>query len=322
MKKSISENGFLTLLISTNCKMISEKKITVYTPTYNRAFCLHEVYESLLRQTNKDFRWLIVDDGSKDNTRELVESWISAEELQITYIYQSNKGMLGAHNTAHSSIDTELCVCIDSDDHMPKNGIEIILSLWEKYKQDTSIAGLIGLDCYKNGKIIGDTFEKSGMITNYRASSKVSGDKKYVYRTSVLKRFGPYPEIKGEKFPAQGYLYRLIDRDYNLIAVNEILCVVEYLPDGNSFNKMSSYLKNPKGFMIHRLLLMKMAESYKEKFRNAIHYVSSCLIAKKWKDIFTNEHRSTTILAIPFGILLFFYLKKKKGGAVNRKLNK
>lgn len=296
--------------------------LTVYTPTYNRAFCLPQLYNSLLKQTCADFKWLIVDDGSTDGTKDLVESWIKQGLIKIFYISQMNKGMLGAHNTAHKNIDTELCVCIDSDDYMPDNGIELILASWELYRKDFSVAGLVGLDCYKDGSVIGNTFECSGMQTTYRNSNKVLGDKKYVYRTSILREFGPYPEIEGEKFPAQGYLYRLIDTKYRLVAINEILCVVEYLPDGNSFNKMASYMKNPRGFMMHRILLMRMAENYVEKFRNAVHYVSSCFFAKKGGAIFTNEFKFTTVLSIPFGLILFFYIKLKKGGPVNSKLNK
>lgn len=296
--------------------------LTIYTPTYNRSFSLPQVYESLLRQTVKDFTWLIVDDGSTDNTQDLVEQWIENKRLDIRYLHQENRGMLGAHNTAHKNIETVLCVCIDSDDFMPDNGVEIIMTNWEPYKSDPSIAGMVGLDCYKNGKVIGNSFENSGVKTTYRQAAKTGGDKKYVYRTAVLKEFGPYPEVPGEKFPAQGYLYRLIDTKYRLIAINEILCVVEYLTDGNSFNKMSSYMKNPQGFMLHRLLLMELAMSFAEKFRNAVHFVSSCLFARRWEAIFTNRFRLVTILAAPFGFLLYFYIRFNKKKPVNKQLNK
>lgn len=81
--------------------------LTVFTPAYNRAYTLHKCYESLKMQTNKDFVWLIIDDGSTDNTRELVESWINENIVHITYHYQKNQGMHGAHNTAYELIDTE-----------------------------------------------------------------------------------------------------------------------------------------------------------------------------------------------------------------------
>jgi glycosyltransferase involved in cell wall biosynthesis len=297
------------------------KLITVYTPTYNRAFCIHQVYESLLSQTVQDFEWLIIDDGSTDDTEAIVLKWIAAKTIDIRYIKQINKGMLGAHNTAHAMITTELAMCIDSDDFMPNAAIEKISTIWPTYRTDEKIAGIVGLDCYKDGKIIGDSFETDAIIIKYKDVTKVIGDKKYIYRSSVLKEFGPYPVVEGEMFPAQGYLYRKIDSKYHLVALNEIFCVVEYLPDGNSHNKISSYLKNPKGFMIHRILMMETSETLKDKVRNAIHYVSSCLIAKEGSKIFFNKFFYMTLPAMPLGILLFFYLKYKKDGAVNKKLN-
>ncbi len=231
--------------------------------------------------------------------------------------------MLGAHNTAHAIIDTELAICIDSDDFMTDNSVERILDIWKIYSNDQNIAGLVGLDAYKNGSVIGDSFPVNFPIkTKYKYVQKIKGDKKYIYRTEVLKKLGPYPTIEGEKFPAQGYLYRLIDSEYNLIAVNEVFCIVEYLPDGNSLNKLSSYLKNPNGFALHRLLLMETGDTFFEKYRNAIHYVSSCLISRNYKAIFKNKFNYLTIIASPLGIILYFYLKYKKGGSVNKNLNK
>ena len=96
--------------------------LTVFTPAYNRAHTITRTYESLCRQTCKDFTWLVVDDGSTDGTRALIEQWIAAGVIDIRYIYQANQGMHGAHNTAYRNITTELNTCIDSDDYMPDAG--------------------------------------------------------------------------------------------------------------------------------------------------------------------------------------------------------
>ena len=103
------------------------KQLTIFTPTFNRAYILNKCYESLKDQTVKEFIWLIIDDGSTDNTEELVREWISEGILEIRYIYKKNQGMHGAHNTAYENIDTELNTCIDSDDYMPIDGVEKIL---------------------------------------------------------------------------------------------------------------------------------------------------------------------------------------------------
>ena len=107
------------------------KVLTVFTPTYNRAYCLHQCYESLVRQTCKDFVWMIIDDGSTDNTKDLVDQWLKNNLIDIEYIWQENQGMHGAHNTAYDSIKTELNVCIDSDDYMPDDAVEKIISMWK-----------------------------------------------------------------------------------------------------------------------------------------------------------------------------------------------
>lgn len=100
------------------------ENLTIFTPTYNRAYCLTNCYESLKRQTCKSFIWLIIDDGSNDNTKELVDSWIAEKHIKIMYHWQRNQGMHGAHNTAYEMIETELNVCIDSDDYMPDDAVE------------------------------------------------------------------------------------------------------------------------------------------------------------------------------------------------------
>src|SRR4051794_33246695 len=117
--------------------------LTVFTPTYNRAYTLHKCYESLKRQNCKDFVWLIVDDGSTDNTKELVSNWIADGSVPIRYHYQDNQGMHGAHNTAYELIDTELNVCIDSDDYMADKAVEKIIFFWSKFGNN-KYAGIVG----------------------------------------------------------------------------------------------------------------------------------------------------------------------------------
>ena len=133
--------------------------LSIFTPAYNRAHTIVRTYESLCRQTCKDFEWLVVDDGSTDNTHELVDQWIAEGKISIRYIYQDNQGMHGAHNTALRNITSELNVCIDSDDWMPDNAVEIILKFWREVRSDR-LAGIIGLDVDAKGNVIGMDFPK------------------------------------------------------------------------------------------------------------------------------------------------------------------
>ena len=98
--------------------------IAIFTPTYNRAHTLGRTYQSLCNQTCKDFEWLIIDDGSTDDTAQLAKSWAKGQIISIRYIYKENGGLYTGYNTAYANIDSELCVCIDSDDYMPNDAVE------------------------------------------------------------------------------------------------------------------------------------------------------------------------------------------------------
>ncbi|WHY85202.1 glycosyltransferase [Neobacillus novalis] len=289
------------------------KLLTVFTPTYNRAYCLNACYQSLLRQTCKDFVWLIIDDGSTDKTRELVNSWIKENRIEINYHWQENQGMHGAHNTAYELINTELNVCIDSDDYMPEHAVEKIKMFWKRYGSD-KVSGIIGLDSYTDKSIIGTDLPKglqSSTLYDLYYKYGVTGDKKLVYRTQLTKQH-PYPIFENEKYVGLAYKYYMLDMEYELLLLNEVLCCVEYLPDGSSLNMFNQYRKNPRGFAFYRKELMKLPfTSFSFKFRQAIHYVSSSLMIKNWRLLSETPGKMLTLLAIPFGIFLYFYIATK-----------
>lgn len=286
--------------------------LTVFTPAYNRAHTLPRTYQSLCRQTCKDFEWLIVDDGSSDNTRELIEGWIKENYIPIRYIYQENQGMHGAHNTAYRNITTELNTCIDSDDYMPDDAVEKIISFW-KEKGSDNYAGIIGLDADIEGKLIGTSFPQNMVSTTlgdfYARGGR--GDKKLVYRTDVIKKYPEYPIFEGEKYVSLGYKYQLIDQDYELLALNIVLVNVEYQQDGSSMNMFRQYIRNPKGFSFIRKTSMHLAPTSKRRFIEAIHYVADSMLAKNINFIAESPRRTLTICAIPFGILLYSYIRFK-----------
>ena len=287
--------------------------LTVFTPAYNRAHTLPRTYESLLRQKCKDFVWLIVDDGSKDNTAELVRQWLSLDNgFEIRYIYKENGGMHTAHNTAYEHINTELNVCIDSDDCLADGAVEKILNKWTQVK-DQGYAGIIALDSDMEGSIIGKGFP-DGMnettLTGYYAAGG-SGDKKLVYRTEIIKKYPSYPVFEGEKYVALAYKYRMIDQDYKLAVLDEVVCNVDYQPDGHSTGMWREYLRSPKGFIAWRKLCMQYPESLKRLLVDCIHYVAECLIAGEKHFIRQSPQKFMTILAMPFGLILKQYIKRK-----------
>ena len=283
--------------------------LTVFTPTYNRAYILPQLYQSLIKQTNPDFIWLIIDDGSSDDTKTLVKKWIKERKLHINYIYQENQGMHGAHNTAYKNIDTELNVCIDSDDYMPVDAVATILEFWQQNKSN-KVAGIVGLDIDKTGKVIGTKMPaniKTATLSDLYHKYGVKGDKKLVLRTKVVKKYPAYPLFEGERFVPLGHLYSLIDQDYELLILNKALCVVEYMADGSTMNIFKQYRKNPKGFAFTRLHKMKNPYNTKDLIKNTIHYISHSLFSKNWQFIKQSPRKFLTIVLIPFGIILYFY---------------
>ena len=287
--------------------------LTVFTPAYNRAHTLPRTYKSLLDQDCKDFIWMIIDDGSTDHTEELVKEWQARDNgFKIQYIYKENGGMHTAHNTAYEHIDTELNVCIDSDDCLAEGAIMKIVSTWQKIKH-SDYAGIVGLDADMKGNIIGKDFPeglKETTLTGYYAAGGF-GDKKLVYRTDVIKDYPPYPVVSGEKYVALAYKYRLIDQDYKLAVLNEVLCNVEYQDDGSSATMWKQYINNPKVFAFWRKICMKYPVSKKRFWVDCIHYVSESIISGNKCFIQESPKRAMTIISIPFGILLSIYTRKK-----------
>ncbi|MDQ6423271.1 glycosyltransferase family 2 protein [Paenibacillus sp. LHD-117] len=292
--------------------------LTVFTPTFNRAYTLHLCYESLLRQTSKQFVWLIIDDGSTDGTEELVNRWIEEADFPIRYVHQENQGMHGAHNTAYELIDTELNVCIDSDDFMADNAVEMILTFW-KERGGSEYAGIVALDAATDGTVIGTRMPerlKNTTLSDLYAKHGVKGDKKLVYRTELTKACPPYPLYEGEKYCPLSYKYILIDQQAPLLVLNEVLCFVEYRTDGSSMNMVKQYIRNPRGFSFFRRTAMQHAPTYRDRFREAVHYVSSSLMLRNRRFIAESPRKWTTLLAVPLGFALFVYIVRTKRSTV------
>ncbi|MFD1707993.1 glycosyltransferase family 2 protein [Siminovitchia sediminis] len=292
------------------------KLLTIFTPTYNRAYCLENCYRSLVRQTNKNFIWLIIDDGSTDQTEEMVKGWMRENQIEIQYYWQENQGMHGAHNTAYQLIETELNVCIDSDDFMPDDAVEKITDCWKKYGNE-KMSGIIGLDADLNNQVIGTMLPKNleaSTLFDLYYKHGVTGDKKLVYRTELTRQY-PYPLFENEKYVGLAYKYYMIDQTYEMLLLNEVLCCVEYLPDGSSLNMLKQYWRNPKGFAFYRKELMQLRfAGWTFKYRQAIHYVSCSIHLQNKQFIKDSPSRVLTALAIPPGILLYIYLLYQNRG--------
>lgn len=284
------------------------KSITVFTPTFNRAKTLERTYQSLCRQTCMDFEWLVVDDGSIDDTQIVVEKWIEDAVISIRYIYQENRGYCEARETAYKNISSELNVCIDSDDWMPDDAVEKILKLW-KEKGSDKYAGIIGLDAYEDGTIIGKVPEGLTETTNrdYYEVYGGTGDRKQVYRTDIVKRYPPTPKFVGERFMNAAYKYYLIDEDYPMLVSNDVYSFVEYQLNGLSANEWRNRWNYPRSFACTFLLGLRQTKSKKLSFNYCLHYIACSIRAKNFHFISESPKKLLTIASLPAGLLLFLF---------------
>lgn len=226
------------------------ERITVFTPTYNRANLLKNLYDSLVKQNNKNFEWLIIDDGSTDNTKKVVNEFIDEGKISIKYVYKENGGKHTALNKAFDIIDTELTFIVDSDDIISNDAIETIINDWGKYKSE-DISGISYLRGFSFEKVIGDKFPKSYKKfcpIDIEFKYKIKGDKAEVWRTDILKNYR-FPEYENEKFQGENYLWWQIALDYNLLYVNKIIYVTEYLEGGLTKSGRRLRIKCPYGGM-------------------------------------------------------------------------
>ena len=291
--------------------------LTVFTPAYNRADLLTRCYESMCKQTNKNFIWMIVDDGSTDNTREISESWVkNTKDFQVIYIYKENGGLHTAYNTAIANIDTELCVCIDSDDFMPDNAVELILDFWKKNGSD-KYAGIVGRDFNMDGNVIGDMLPdiKSvnliGLFTG--KYNIVNGDRTNVVRTELYKKYAPMKVFKGEKNFNPHYMHLQISQEYDFLVLNENLRFVDYQETGMSNSMLKQYRSSPNSFAeIRKLYLSFKDTSLKFKIKHSIHLASSCILAKKtMSSVKDNPYKLLSVIALPFGFALSLIVRCK-----------
>ncbi len=291
--------------------------LTVFTPAYNRADLLPRCYESMQSQTNKSFVWMIIDDGSVDNTRELCQGWIDTEKaFEIQYYYKENGGLHTAYNEAIAHIETELCMCIDSDDFMPPDAVEKVLNHWFKYGSE-QYAGVVGLDFYTDGRVIGDKLPDQrsvNLIDLLTGKYPIhNGDRTNMVRTELYKQYAPMKVFPREKNFNPHYMHLQISQEYDFLVLNENLRFVEYQANGMSASMLKQYKNSPNSFAEIRKLYLRFPDtSVKFKFRHSVHLISSCILSGQlYKGIKDSPCKGITILAIPGGILLSWYIRIK-----------
>lgn len=284
--------------------------ITVFTPTYNRAYRLGALYESLCKQTFRDFEWLIVDDGSTDNTRELVEGWISENQIDIRYIAQPNGGKHRAINRGVKEAEGTLFFIVDSDDILPDDSLGVISAHYQLIKGRSGFGGLCGLKAYYDGSPVGNkpdfgVYECTNFEIDYKY--KLNGDMAEVFYTSVLKEF-PFPEIDGERFCPEILIWNRISTKYIIHYFSENIYYCEYLEDGLTAKITRIRILSPKASCMTYTEMTQSPIPLSAKLRASVNY---------WRFAYYLEKKNRPAISFPWnwlspvGYLIYRFETKK-----------
>ncbi len=246
--------------------------ITILTPTYNREKTLKKCYESLINQSDGNFEWIIVDDGSTDSTKKVVDEFIKQKKISIKYIYKSNGGKCSAINYGVNEASGELLIILDSDDYLDNNAINIVNDKWKKYKANKKIAGMVFLRKIKNPIYKEIPFDEcvSNMI-DFKYNKNNLSDMCEVMRTNILKEY-PYPVFDGEKFLSEVIVTGKIAEKYDLAYIPIEIYYAEYLEDGLSNNWLKLVVNNPKGARANSLQFMSKRYRFAIRLKNCIEF--------------------------------------------------
>jgi len=292
--------------------------ISIVTSAYNRAYRLPKLYESIIAQSDRDFEWIVVDDGSVDDTEALVKSWMDDNIIKIRYFFKENGGMHTAMNLGVSKADGLFVLKADSDDMLFENAVERVRyyyesGLWQE-GGNRELCGICFLNTDAKGSVIGDRFNEDVCISDYitvRVNGGIKGDKSEVVLTEKL-REAPYLELNGEKrFPTSGVWIKLAYK-YDMIFANESIYIRDYLADGitKSGNREK---KSPLGTSYVANMKLTKHFTWNVRRKNAVIHIKYGLLAKKTPFCLIKESNapSLTCFFLPRGIAEHIYVKLK-----------
>ncbi len=257
-------------------------KITVFTPTYNRAHLLPTLYKSIQNQTFRDFEWVIVDDGSSDNTEEIVNGWINENDFTITYFKQPNGGKCSAINRGLDMAKGELFFNVDSDDHLTSDALEKIVK-WEstlpKDEKYCGVSGNLGISENETPNKMFETDYLDGTLLD--RYGKVTGERALAFYTEVHRKY-KYPLFEGENFMTEAVTWNRMARDgYKMRFYNDIIWIYEYQSDGLTKAGNNVFLNNPMGY---GLWLKERSEIMGESLvdRLKMYYTFTCDLSHRY----------------------------------------
>jgi glycosyltransferase involved in cell wall biosynthesis len=287
--------------------------ITVLTPTYNRAHVLGRIYDSLRRQTYNNFEWLIVDDGSDDETKALVRSWMDRASIDIRYRVQANRGKHVAVNRGVELARGEFTSIVDSDDWFPPTALEVLVREWEHIpaSERASFSGVVGLCAFEDGRIIGDRYPTDPLdcdSAQLRYVHGVKGDKHALLRTSVLREY-PFP-FEESKHIIEALVWNRMALKYRQRHINEVVLAKEYLRDGMTYHALALQIEGApatRQFYLEELTLPRPLKR-RRRLRSYVNYVRFSLHANLgWREQAAQAPSKAAWLAagLPVGTLLY-----------------
>ena len=284
--------------------------ITVLTPTFNRGGRLQSLWDSLQKQTVKDFEWLVVDDGSTDGTKDLIIQLREKSDFPIRYIYKSNGGKHTALNVGIQTICSELIFIVDSDDCVTDDAVESILKIHKKYRSQNNICGYAFLRAFPDGKVNGKKFdvnEKIGSYIDVRVNGDDTGaDKAEVFKTHCLKEF-PFPEYPNEKFLGEDLVWVRMARKYEMVHINKAIYVGNYLEDGLTNNRRKHNIASPIGCMHRAEEFMESDLKTRYRIKGGLQYIVYGRFAgvKVVDLIRKSRHKVLATVCTPGGLFLY-----------------
>ncbi|MBQ7969193.1 MAG: glycosyltransferase family 2 protein [Clostridia bacterium] len=284
--------------------------LTIFTPAYNREKELKRLYESLLEQDFLNFEWLIVDDGSVDNTEQVVSKMVKDKKIAIRYVKQENRGKSCAVNHGIDLAEGELFFCIDSDDFFVPNVLKKVWEEYEKIRDDEEIAG-IGFLHWHTGteNVVGTEYPCDGMVDTYfniYNKHGVKGDKQFAFKTSVMRKY-KFPEIPNEKFVPEALLFNRISNEYKMVFFNTSIVYKEYLESGYTSRYFDLAKRNPQGQALYYKELYKLCPT----LYNVAAYDMFCIYAKKRMFEAVKEHPNRLLSLLMYFPAYIKYLQKE-----------
>lgn len=289
--------------------------LTIFTPAYNRAHLLPRLYKSLKAQTLKDFEWVIVDDGSTDDTEPLIRGYMASEtSFPIRYAKQPNGGKHRAFNRGVEMAEGVWFKCLDSDDWLFSDAVERLKPYCDELESDDDFCSVTCLRTYRDGTVIGTPCNYTVLDTDffsYRNRLHIVGDRSEIVKVAIWKEF-PFPEFDGENFLSEGGTMTQMARKYKTRYVNLPFQYCEYQPGGLTDTAEKKYADNPIGMMFMFLqMFLHPAATFKQRLIFAHNH-------RKYEKIATNRNieipeisrKTSAMKAIhPLVGLLDIYLK-------------